>query len=306
MTWAPVTMRWPEQSTQWLNSLDAAKDLATAEQGSTGTRLEALKDLATTSPGPVGAAAGPAVAAGRAALNNSLGEAPACLVVTPFQSGIGSGTGQQRYLSAPNLVQRLADKLRDNTDAGLPQGEQFALVLLFLGTRYDQFAATLGNFNALLPLSDLQRAERRAQQLAELESEKWELPAAGSVLRWAPLPLERCTITKASKQALSSQLAALESYADTSPLADLAALAQRKQSLAQQREQKLTDLRALLAGGTEDITMRARLLGPGDAGELRRQLLQIPAPGHEWALSAGVMLVGSLNGLSFVRELVGL
>lgn len=52
--------------------------------------------------------------------------------------------------------------------------------------------------------------------------------------------------------------------------------------------------------------MRARLIGPGNAAELRRQLLQGDAPGHEWGLSAGVLLVGSLKGLSFVRELVGL
>lgn len=52
--------------------------------------------------------------------------------------------------------------------------------------------------------------------------------------------------------------------------------------------------------------MRARLLGPGTPDELRKQLLRDDAPGHEWVLSSGVMLVGSLSGLSFVRELVGL
>ena len=53
--------------------------------------------------------------------------------------------------------------------------------------------------------------------------------------------------------------------------------------------------------------LQSRLLGPGDASELRAQLLESDdAPGHEWVLSSGVMLVGSLQGLSFVRELVGL
>ncbi|MNG40706.1 hypothetical protein D3C84_1294250 [compost metagenome] len=52
--------------------------------------------------------------------------------------------------------------------------------------------------------------------------------------------------------------------------------------------------------------MSARLLGPGNAAELRRDLLAGNAPGHEWPLAAGVLLVGSLKGLSFVRELVGL
>mgnify|MGYP000473365631 CR=1 FL=1 len=40
--------------------------------------------------------------------------------------------------------------------------------------------------------------------------------------------------------------------------------------------------------------------------QLRNALLEGEAPGHEWVLSAGVMLVGSQPGLSFVRELVGL
>ncbi|SER21808.1 hypothetical protein SAMN05216600_11827 [Pseudomonas cuatrocienegasensis] len=52
--------------------------------------------------------------------------------------------------------------------------------------------------------------------------------------------------------------------------------------------------------------MRARLIGPGDPFELRTALIEGDAPGHEWVLSAGVVLVGSLDGLSFVRELVGL
>jgi len=52
--------------------------------------------------------------------------------------------------------------------------------------------------------------------------------------------------------------------------------------------------------------MRARLIGPGNTSELRRKLLAGDAPGHEWVLCAGLMLVGSKEGLSFVQELVGL
>lgn len=307
MTWAPITLRWPAQATQWLGALDAAKALAGSELSSTGLRLSALDGLASTNPGPVGAAAQGAIAAGRAALASALGEKPACLVVTPFQSGIGQGVGLQRYLSAPNVLQQLAGKLTDSSDAARPSGPQYALVVMFLATRYDQFASALSRFNALLPLPDLQRAERRAQRLFDLEAEKWELPKAGALPRWGLLPLERCTLTKAASQAMAGQLAALESYAaDGAPLAELSVLAARKAAQALARDQKLTDLQALLAGGSEDTSMRARLIGPGDASELRRQLLEGEAPGHEWALAAGVMLVGSLEGLSFVRELVGL
>lgn len=307
MTWAPVTMRWPEQATQWMGELSAAKDLAGSELASTEQRLAGLDGLATTNPGPVGGAAAGAIATGRAALGSQLGEVPACLAVTPFQSGIGQGRGHQRFLSAPNLLQQLAGKLVDPSDPGKPSGPQYALSLLFLSTRFDQLADTLARFNALLPVPDLVRTERRARHLSRLEAEKWEIPSAGPLPRWGALPLERCTVTKAAKQSIAGQLAMLESYAaDSSPMADLAALASRKASQQQGRDQQLADLKALLANGSADTSMRARLIGPGDASELRRQLLEGDAPGHEWVLSAGLLLVGSLDGLSFVRELVGL
>lgn len=305
--WAPVTMRWPEQATQWMDGLGAAKELAGGELASTALRLASLDGMTSTNPGPVGDAAKGAIAAGRAAMSQQMGEAPACLAVTPFQSGMGQGRGNQRFLSAPNLLQQLASKLIDGTDTGRPTGPQYALSLLFLGTNFAQWADTLSRFNALLPIPDLVRAERRAQHLSTLETEKWVIPSSGPLPRWQSLQLERCTVVKAAKQSMSGQLAMLESYAaDSSPMGDLAALATRKAAQQQGRDQQLNDLKALLAGGAADGSMRARLIGPGDVNELRRSLLEGDAPGHEWVLSAGVLLVGSLEGLSFVRELVGL
>lgn len=307
MTWPAVSMRWPEQATQWMGQLSAAQDLAGSELASTGLRLAGLQGLASTNPGPVGNAAQGAIAAGRAALSEQMGEAPACLVVTPFQSGVGQGRGYQRFLSAPNLLQQLGNKLVDASDPGRPAQEQYALCLLFLATRFDQLAASLARFNALLPMPDLVRTERRARHLSKLEAEKWEISTPGTLPRWQALPLERCTVLKAAQQSMAGQLAVLESYAaDGSPMGDLAALASRKAAQQKGRDQQLNDLKALLAGGSSDSSMRARLIGPGNAAELRRRLLEGEPPGHEWVLSAGALLVGSEKGLSFVRELVGL
>ena len=307
MNWAPVTMRWPEQATLWMGQLTAAKDLASIEQAGTAKRLADLGGKTSTNPGPVGEAAQGVVTAGRDALATQMGEAPVCLVVTPFQSGIGQGRGYQRFLSAPNLLQQLAGKLVDVSDTGRPDGPQFALCLMFLATRFDQLAESLARFNALLPMPDLVRAERRARHLSKLETEKWEIPTAGALPRWQTLPLERCTVVKAAQQSMAGQLSVLESYAaDSSPMADLSALATRKAGQQQSRDKQLDDLKALLANGNPDSSMRARLIGPGNATELRQALLQGEAPGHEWVLCAGALLVGSEQGLSFVRELVGL
>ena len=216
-------------------------------------------------------------------------------MVTPFQSGVGQGRGLQRYLSAPNLLQHMATKLQDVTDASRPGGEQYAMVVMFVGTRYDYFAATLSRFNAVLPLPDLKRAQNRAGRLSELETTKWELPTAGMLPPWGVLPLEQSTITRTASQAMSAQLAALESFASSSPLADLQALASRKAERSAAKDRALANLKAMFDGAEADATMAARLIGPGNAAELRRDLLTGQAPGHEWPLSAGVMLVGSVS-----------
>ncbi|MCG8295788.1 hypothetical protein [Pseudomonas entomophila] len=307
MTWSPVVMRWPIEATRWMGQLDAAKALASSELTVTANRLASLKGLATTNPGPVAAAAQDGITIGRKALAEQLGEVPACLVVTPFQNGIAQGRGYQRFLSAPNLLQQLANKLTDATDDGSPQGEQHALCMLFLATRVDQLAAGLSRFNALMPIPELVRAQRRAEHLARLETEKWQIPQATALPRWEALPLERCTVLKAAQQSLAGQIAVLESYAaDSSPMSDLAGLAARKADQQQVRDQRLADLRQLLEGGQADSSVRTRLFGPGNTTQLRRMLLEGDAPGHEWVMSAGVILVGSAKGLSFVREMVGL
>nr|WP_177522996.1 hypothetical protein [Pseudomonas sp. v388] len=308
MDWAPVRLRWPEQATQWMSQMGSARDLIQTEMASTGERVSKLADIATTSPGQIAGVAGAAISAGRSALTQQFENVPSCIVVTPFQHGIGQGSGgHQRFLSAPNLLQLLADKLTDTTDAVRPQGQQSALVVMFLATRLDQLATTLGRFNAVLPMPDLVKAERRAEHLARLEVEKWVMPSAGQMPLWGQLPLQRCPITKLASQSMAGQLAVLEGYAaDSSPMADLADLQARKKAQAQERDQQLADLKAQFTNSADDVSIQSRALGPGDAGQLRRELLSGESPGHEWPLCAGALLVGSAEGLSFVRELVGL
>lgn len=305
MSWVPVTFGWPSQATDWVNGLEAAQASATAEMTQAEQRLAGI--TASTNPGPVGAAAEAAIVAGQSAMTEQLETPPACLIVTPFQAGVGQGRGYQKFLSAPNLIEQLAAKLVD-LDDGRPTGDdQFAICVLFLSTRFDQFAATLGRFNALLPTPELVRAQSRALNLAHLELDKWTMASAKPVLSWGRLPLERCTVTRAAEQSLNSQLAVFESYAaDSSPMADLADLAARKSAQLAARTQQLTDLQDSLANGQPDSTMQAVRFGPGSVTELRQQLLGQAAPGHEWVLCAGMLLLGSEESLSFVQELIGL
>lgn len=299
MTWSPLTLTWPAQSTQWLTSLDAPLSQAATELDAALGRIDALETA--TEPNPVGAAAAERITSGRQGLAGLLSEVRV-LVVSPFQHGLGSGL--QRSLSAPNLLQLMAGQLTAGGDPHRPIGRQHGLAVLVLGTELGQLSQTLAVLNAVLPLPTLQRAERRAGQLARLEGEKWLMPSADTAPKWRTRGLQSSTWPRQAQQAMSAQLAALEGYAaDASPVAELAALADRKAARLQEQAQRLADLRTATAGGGG--TLRARWLGEGDPAELRDALLEGDAPGHEWGLCAGVLLTGPESAMTYLKELVG-
>lgn len=236
-----------------------------------------------------------------------LGQTPDCLAITPFQTGIGQGRGYQRVLSAPNLVQLLGERLLDKSATELPASNQHATAILFLSTGFEQLAESLEGFNALLPVPELVRAEKRASYLSRLESQKWELPSAGALPRWGGLPMARCPVFREAKQLFSGKLAALESQTeDGSPLGELGSLAQRKLAQGAARDVRLNTLKERLAKNISPTSVVVRKIGPGNTSELRRKLMAETAPGHEFSLCAGLLLVGSEEGLSFFQELVGL
>lgn len=303
MTWSPLSLTWPAQATQWLAALNAPLAQAGGELDAAAGRLDALAGKASTAPNPVGATASGAIASGRQGLAGLLVDV-AVLTVTPFQHGVGQGSGIQRHLSAPNLLQHLAGQLTAGGDPHRPIGRQHGLAILVLGTELGQLAQSLAVLNAVLPLPALQRAERRAGQLARLEGEKWLMPASDTAPKWRARGLQRSTWPRHAQQAMSAQVAALEGYAaDTSPVAELAALADRKAARLQAQAQHLATLQAELAGG--GTTLRARWLGEGEPAELRDALLEGDAPGHEWGLCAGVLLAGPQSAMTYLKELFG-
>ncbi|NVL47856.1 hypothetical protein F2S75_25335, partial [Pseudomonas syringae pv. actinidiae] len=99
MSWTNIKFRWPAQATQWMGQM-ARSQSHPGEMLSTGERVSKLADIATTSPGPIGGAAQVAISAGRTALAEQFENVPSCIVVTPFQHGVGQGSGgHQRFLS---------------------------------------------------------------------------------------------------------------------------------------------------------------------------------------------------------------
>lgn len=275
MTWQPITPRWPKKTCQWANDLKQASP-----------DIEAV------------------LSQGRQTLREHFDQHVACLTLTPFQPSVGQGQGLQRFLSANNLLDQLGNHL---LDFKATSSDNHALVILCLAASVAELATGLGRLNTLLPIPELQRCQRRARLLATLESEKWHKPVPASLPQWGHLTPQTLPIPRNTRQALEARLDSMATTAKPySGAAALKQLADRKLASQKAHDQHFTTLQDGLHTSTQDPNLRVRRLGPGDPDELRRQLLDCPAPGHEWIMCTGLMMVGNAQALAFVSELVGL
>ncbi|MEX5551575.1 hypothetical protein [Pseudomonas pergaminensis] len=67
-------------------------------------------------------------------------------------------------------------------------------------------------------------------------------------------------------------------------MGDLAALAGRKAAQQQDRDKQLNDLKALLADGNADHSMRARILGPGATINQGERITSMTLAGNQIAI----------------------
>lgn len=303
MTWQPMARRWPQQGDQWLAGLDTLKQQTAQQLLRMKLRLAKLEN--TGSELPVTSVADELLSKAKQSLTQHFDQAPACLVLTPFQPGVGQGQGKHRFLSANNLLVQLSNHL---LDAQTTQHENHsALAIMILAASPAELAASLATFNALVPIPELLRCERRARLLATLENEKWHKPVAAPLPQWGTVVLAQCPVIREANQALRSQLSRLEtSVAAQLPLHALQQLAERKIAHQTATEQRLAAANGSPETAAENQNIRVRRVGPGNLHELRRQLLEGEKPGHEWIMCAGAVLVGDQQALAFISGLVGL
>lgn len=275
MTWHPLIPHWPDKTCEWASHLpvEAADFWTLLDQG-------------------------------RRALRQQFDQSLGCLTLTPYQPGIGQGQGQQRFLSANNLMAQMGNQLLDFTTT---HDDNHALAIIALAATADELAETLARLNGLLPIPELQRCERRARLLAALESEKWHKPVAASLPQWGSLALQHLPVTRDTRQALNARLTEMDNARPSTSARDaLKQLANRKQARQQANSRRMATLQNSFSTGVEHLNLRVRRVGPGTPSELRRQLLDGAAPGPEWIMCAGVVMIGNEQALAFISELVGL
>lgn len=222
-------------------------------------------------------------------------------VIHPYLHPLGDRRGDYSFMTPQQAVHGLADKLADPAD---PIGDDAAEAVLVLlrGVDHAGFAETLGAFNAVFPVIELQMVERRARALATLGTDKLIRTRGPAHPAWRNMAPRRHQTGAGLDMAMGRRLAIAESYAaDTAPEAELSALIAKKQAHLLAAKAAWEDLTATLQGGEGQGLALA-----GNAAAIRRQLLQQLPPVDGFKLAACACWMGRAEQTTFFRECFGL
>lgn len=301
MAWQSATVQFPPSAQALSDSVAATLTQGRSEVDNALARLGDVQPTFTNNPT---AATAQGSATAQSDLENLFGVDLQLLVVHPYLEGVGQGDGYSRHLSAPNAQHALAAKLGDAWDSNAPTGSLDAVAVLFAEQTLQAFADRLQALATVFPVPELRVAERRAEQLLRLESEKSVLPGAPLGGHWHPRRLQQLHTAQQSAQVIAAEIACAYGYEleGTDPVAELQALAAKKQ-------QHLDTVRA----NTQAVVAAFASSGPtyclSTSGTPREIASQVEATGpfdHDHVFSAALLFTAAPGNLVILQEVFGL
>ena len=202
-------------------------------------------------------------------------------------------------MTPSTAIALVIDKLNDAHDVLVPELDE-AICVFILGRHEKEFAENLNQFNAICPLEDLQMVERRANQLAVLESTKVDNKHK-LISPYFQTRKNNSFVAIATGANSALELASLSSAYDvenTSPLDRLGALGEEKKAFMAQQE---TDFNALKASFSEGVGKAAYF-----ESFTKTTLKNSDYPSDDHALTACVLFTGSASALLPLKELFSL
>lgn len=213
-----------------------------------------------------------------------------CAIVAahPWVYGLGQQTENGNYLSAPNAVAWLAEKLASLT------AHADVVIFMVAGQSHDEFMAYLDPVTAVFPAPAFTQVSRLARSAAELATVKMQKPAKARNGLADAIPLSVPTTRAMSSAAAVASAAASGSLS----------LAGLKASLGAFKAQR-TELLSGIANAAGALAAKSAsawvFTASGDAATITKALLtDIPAASSVY--SAALMLTGS--DLSVIRGMI--
>ena len=230
------------------------------------------------------------------------------LEVSPYQYGIGSRMGEAAWLTPAQALRLTAQSLGGlsvdniiNTDAAL---------VLVLTAAVDQasLAGALGHLNTAFPLPELQKLQRRAKGVADLEQTKFVVPAAPAYPPWSKVAPRQLPQARRSSRAMTTMVAQAEGLeaAGKAPADVLASFASRQQARVQQARQELAAVGNELAA-VVDLSAWFGVYIDGAAAVAAKALASLAPPLDERFKCCTVLSwYGTKAEVAYYKELFGL
>ncbi|WP_331352565.1 hypothetical protein [Cellvibrio sp. UBA7671] len=296
-----ISFQWPPTLADAVGTLNGSLGSAASELAAAHSRLVAAPDYTLVS-NPVAA-----VAVGSIAEHGQIVDAMLAgvkvLCAHPWAQGVGEGDNHYRYLSTANAVATAANKLVDEYDHLAPTGVIDAVVLLISANGFFGFYETLNQFNAVFPLPATLMCERRAAQIASVESDKIILPVAAINSRWVGNESAHFYGISTATKTLGELSAHAEGYelGGASPEQELVNVIAKKTDSLAATQSLVASVQAQFANGTgagQYITNKT----PAQI----KALLNASGAGHDAPLCCCIVFTGAPGELELVREMLGL
>ena len=244
----------------------------------------------------------------RKGLATALEGAAHFLEVSPYQYGIGSRMGEAAWLTPAQALRLTAQSLGGlsvddiiNTDAAL-------VLVLTAAVDQSSLAGALGSLNKAFPLPELQKLQRRAKGVADLEQTKFVIPAAPAYPPWSKVAPRQLPQARRSSRAMTTMVAQAEGLeaAGKAPADVLASFASRQQARVQQARQELAAVGNELAA-VVDLSAWFGVYIDGAAAVAAKALASLAPPLDERFKCCTVLSwYGTKAEVAYYKELFGL
>ncbi|WP_319761874.1 hypothetical protein [Maridesulfovibrio sp.] len=271
------------------------------EVGAAQSRLNGVAGFIPVTPSPISGVAGNASDL-ISRLNSLLAISADFLCVHPYVHPVGDKRGDYTYLSPSSCRDAVLAKLADPYE-NLPAGECGAVFLQLTGYDHADMAKKLDTFNSVFPVVPLQLVQRRAADLAVLETEKYIFGTGFVSPKFQKLDERQHKKNRDMDAAMASMLAISHGY-DTQnqrPETRLQEVMEKKRNQAAEAAASWAELAGTFAGGSGQAAYLT-----GSVGQIRNDFSKLAITDGAHVLSVICCWIGPPEKMAIFKEVLGL
>lgn len=244
----------------------------------------------------------------RQGLATALEGAAHYLEVSPYQYGVGSRMGEAAWLTPAQALRLTAQSLGGLTVDDVTNMDAALVLVLTAAVDQSSLAGALGSLNKAFPLPELQKLQRRARGVADLEQTKFVIPAPPAYPPWSKVAPRQLPQARRSSRAMTTMVAQAEGLeaAGKAPSDVMASFASRQQARVQQAQQELAAVGDELAA-LVDLSAWFGVYIDGAAAVAAKALASLSPPLDERFKCCTVLSwYGTRAEVAYYKELFGL